>query len=151
MVTLCTTCTMFFFFNYDEAACPLGVIYIMLPTHSNQSLESHANCTMFLSGSFLWKVTTCAKVTFFLIFNAAIHEFPEDLFTNRQRTQGAVLLHIFAVGELCVRMSINVKPCSPVDLVIQYEWCLSENFMTIINTLSALCIIYDWLPLGSQC
>ncbi|XP_051723035.1 sodium/potassium/calcium exchanger 4a isoform X4 [Ctenopharyngodon idella] len=26
----------------------------------------------------------------------AIHEFPEDVFTNKQRTQGAVLLHIFA-------------------------------------------------------
>lgn len=50
----------------------------------------------------------CQSDFLFLIFNAAIHEFPEDIFTNRQRAQGAVLLHIFGVGELCVCMSINI-------------------------------------------
>jgi len=50
----------------------------------------------------------CKSDFFFLISNAAILEFPMDVFTNRQRTQGAVLLHIFAVGKLCVWMSINI-------------------------------------------
>ncbi|KTF89945.1 hypothetical protein cypCar_00031237 [Cyprinus carpio] len=43
---------------------------------------------------------------FFLIFNAAIHEFPEDIFTNRQRTQGAVLLHIFAALYMFLALAI---------------------------------------------
>lgn len=150
MVTLCTTCTMYFFFNY-EVACPLRVILYSV-AHTFQSILG-ISCGLY--HVFIWIIfierdNLRQSDFFFLIFNAAIHEFPEDLFTNRQRTQGAVLLHIFAVGELCVRTSINVKPCSPVDLVIQDKWCLSENFMTIINTLSALCIIYDWLPLGSR-
>ncbi|TRY86725.1 hypothetical protein DNTS_014000, partial [Danionella cerebrum] len=37
-----------------------------------------------------------------------IHEFPEDLFTNKQRSQGAVLLHIFAVGELSVQINLHL-------------------------------------------
>lgn len=91
-----------------KSLVPIGMIYILLPTR--RSLESHADLVLWilLSGFYLDQVTTCAKVTFFLISNTAIHEFPEDVFTNKQRTQGAVLLHIFAVGELCVRTSINI-------------------------------------------
>uniref|UniRef100_A0A8C1G5M4 Solute carrier family 24 member 4a n=1 Tax=Cyprinus carpio TaxID=7962 RepID=A0A8C1G5M4_CYPCA len=36
----------------------------------------------------------------------AIHEFPEDIFTNRQRTQGAVLLHIFAALYMFLALAI---------------------------------------------
>ncbi|XP_051578256.1 sodium/potassium/calcium exchanger 4-like [Myxocyprinus asiaticus] len=36
----------------------------------------------------------------------AIHEFPEDVFTNRQRTQGAVLLHIFAALYMFLALAI---------------------------------------------
>ncbi|XP_073682523.1 sodium/potassium/calcium exchanger 4a isoform X2 [Garra rufa] len=36
----------------------------------------------------------------------AIHEFPRDIFTNRQRTQGAVLLHIFAALYMFLALAI---------------------------------------------
>ncbi|XP_067223743.1 sodium/potassium/calcium exchanger 4a isoform X2 [Chanodichthys erythropterus] len=36
----------------------------------------------------------------------AIHEFPEDVFTNKQRTQGAVLLHIFAALYMFLALAI---------------------------------------------
>lgn len=36
----------------------------------------------------------------------AIHEFPEDLFTNKQRTQGAVLLHIFVALYIFLALAI---------------------------------------------
>lgn len=36
----------------------------------------------------------------------AIHEFPGDVFTNRQRTQGAVLLHIFAALYMFLALAI---------------------------------------------
>ncbi|XP_050989929.1 sodium/potassium/calcium exchanger 4a isoform X2 [Labeo rohita] len=36
----------------------------------------------------------------------AIHEFPKDIFTNRQRTQGAVLLHIFAALYMFLALAI---------------------------------------------
>ncbi|XP_059376700.1 sodium/potassium/calcium exchanger 4-like [Carassius carassius] len=36
----------------------------------------------------------------------AIHEFPEDIFTNRQRTQGAVLLHILAALYMFLALAI---------------------------------------------
>ncbi|XP_027028498.1 sodium/potassium/calcium exchanger 4a isoform X1 [Tachysurus fulvidraco] len=36
----------------------------------------------------------------------AIHEFPEDMFTNRERTQGAVLLHIFAAVYMFLALAI---------------------------------------------
>ncbi|XP_052001731.1 sodium/potassium/calcium exchanger 4-like [Xyrauchen texanus] len=36
----------------------------------------------------------------------AIHEFPEDVFTNQQRTQGAVLLHIFAALYMFLALAI---------------------------------------------
>lgn len=76
------------------------MIYILLPTHSSHSLESHADLVFrAVHQVFIW-IIFMESDFFFLIFNAAIHEFPEDIFTNRQRTQGAVLLHIFAVGEL---------------------------------------------------
>ncbi|XP_067311524.1 sodium/potassium/calcium exchanger 4a isoform X3 [Pseudorasbora parva] len=38
--------------------------------------------------------------------NPAIHEFPKDVFTNRQRTQGAVLLHIFAALYMFLALAI---------------------------------------------
>ncbi|XP_053489171.1 sodium/potassium/calcium exchanger 4a isoform X1 [Ictalurus furcatus] len=36
----------------------------------------------------------------------AIHEFPEDMFTNRERTRGAVLLHIFAAVYMFLALAI---------------------------------------------
>ncbi|KAG7328253.1 hypothetical protein KOW79_008197 [Hemibagrus wyckioides] len=36
----------------------------------------------------------------------AIHEFPEDVFTNRERTRGAVLLHIFAAVYMFLALAI---------------------------------------------
>lgn len=36
----------------------------------------------------------------------AIHEFPKDVFTNKQRTQGAVLLHIFAALYMFLALAI---------------------------------------------
>ncbi|KAI4873316.1 hypothetical protein NFI96_029072 [Prochilodus magdalenae] len=36
----------------------------------------------------------------------AIHEFPQDFFTNRERTQGAVLLHIFAAIYMFLALAI---------------------------------------------
>ncbi|XP_056333009.1 sodium/potassium/calcium exchanger 4a [Danio aesculapii] len=36
----------------------------------------------------------------------AIHEFPEDLFTNQQRSQGAVLLHIFVALYMFLALAI---------------------------------------------
>ncbi|XP_059375257.1 sodium/potassium/calcium exchanger 4a isoform X2 [Carassius carassius] len=36
----------------------------------------------------------------------AIHEFPEDIFTNRQRAQGAVLLHIFGALYMFLALAI---------------------------------------------
>uniref|UniRef100_A0A671QRL4 Sodium/potassium/calcium exchanger 4-like n=1 Tax=Sinocyclocheilus anshuiensis TaxID=1608454 RepID=A0A671QRL4_9TELE len=42
----------------------------------------------------------------FLIFNAAIHEFPEDIFTNSHRAQGAVLLHIFGALYMFLALAI---------------------------------------------
>ncbi|XP_067099217.1 sodium/potassium/calcium exchanger 4a [Osmerus mordax] len=36
----------------------------------------------------------------------AVHEFPEDMFTNRQRTQGAVLIHIFAALYMFLALAI---------------------------------------------
>ncbi|KAF4083634.1 hypothetical protein AMELA_G00118950 [Ameiurus melas] len=36
----------------------------------------------------------------------AIHEFPEDIFTNRERTRGAVLLHIFAAVYMFLALAI---------------------------------------------
>uniref|UniRef100_A0A8C2AJ47 Solute carrier family 24 member 4a n=1 Tax=Cyprinus carpio TaxID=7962 RepID=A0A8C2AJ47_CYPCA len=59
------------------------MIYILLPTHSSRSLESHADLV-------LW----------------TIHEFPEDIFTNRQRAQGAVLLHIFGALYMFLALAI---------------------------------------------
>lgn len=72
------------------------------------------------------------------ILISAIHEFPEDLFTNRERTRGAVLLHIFAVGKLSV-CDCAVKTCSPSTNVpvIQNTPSSSDNFMIIANCLSA--------------
>lgn len=34
------------------------------------------------------------------VFHAAIHEFPEDVFTKEQRKRGAVLLHVLCVSIL---------------------------------------------------
>uniref|UniRef100_A0A672T1M7 Sodium/potassium/calcium exchanger 4-like n=1 Tax=Sinocyclocheilus grahami TaxID=75366 RepID=A0A672T1M7_SINGR len=42
----------------------------------------------------------------FLIFNAAIHEFPKDIFTNSHRAQGAVLLHIFGALYMFLALAI---------------------------------------------
>uniref|UniRef100_A0A8B9JJN0 Solute carrier family 24 member 4a n=1 Tax=Astyanax mexicanus TaxID=7994 RepID=A0A8B9JJN0_ASTMX len=36
----------------------------------------------------------------------AVHEFPEDIFTNRERTRGAVLLHIFAATYMFLALAI---------------------------------------------
>ncbi|MCJ8736927.1 hypothetical protein PDJAM_G00017950 [Pangasius djambal] len=36
----------------------------------------------------------------------AIHEFPEDMFTNQERTRGAVLLHIFAAVYMFLALAI---------------------------------------------
>ncbi|KTF94876.1 hypothetical protein cypCar_00003637 [Cyprinus carpio] len=48
----------------------------------------------------------CQSDFLFLIFNAAIHEFPEDIFTKRQRAQGAVLLHIFGALYMFLALAI---------------------------------------------
>lgn len=66
---------------------------------------------------------------FSLIFILAIHEFPEDIFTNRERTRGAVLLHILGV---CMS-----TPDSPFDPFILNKRRISDNFLMIINSLSA--------------
>uniref|UniRef100_A0A8B9R6Z5 Solute carrier family 24 member 4a n=1 Tax=Astyanax mexicanus TaxID=7994 RepID=A0A8B9R6Z5_ASTMX len=36
----------------------------------------------------------------------SVHEFPEDIFTNRERTRGAVLLHIFAATYMFLALAI---------------------------------------------
>uniref|UniRef100_A0A8B9JJK2 Solute carrier family 24 member 4a n=1 Tax=Astyanax mexicanus TaxID=7994 RepID=A0A8B9JJK2_ASTMX len=38
--------------------------------------------------------------------NKTVHEFPEDIFTNRERTRGAVLLHIFAATYMFLALAI---------------------------------------------
>lgn len=35
---------------------------------------------------------------FMYVFLSAINEFPEDIFTNKERQQGGILLHIIAVS-----------------------------------------------------
>uniref|UniRef100_A0A8C1KJ21 Sodium/potassium/calcium exchanger 4-like n=1 Tax=Cyprinus carpio TaxID=7962 RepID=A0A8C1KJ21_CYPCA len=64
-------------------------------------------CTIF----FIWIIfmeseNFCQSDFLFLIFNAAIHEFPEDIFTKRQRAQGAVLLHIFGALYMFLALAI---------------------------------------------
>lgn len=41
-----------------------------------------------------------AKCVCVCVLSAGIHEFPDDIFTNQERMEGAVALHI-----LCVRIS----------------------------------------------
>uniref|UniRef100_A0AAR2JEA6 Sodium/calcium exchanger membrane region domain-containing protein n=1 Tax=Pygocentrus nattereri TaxID=42514 RepID=A0AAR2JEA6_PYGNA len=42
----------------------------------------------------------------FFTLISAIHEFPADIFTNRERTRGAVLLHIFAAVYMFLALAI---------------------------------------------
>lgn len=46
--------------------------------------------------------TADASLTIVFSVFAAIHEFPQDVFTNDERKSGAVLLHIVAVSRLVV-------------------------------------------------
>lgn len=99
LVTMCTTYNVFFL-HYDYVVCP-GRHNLYSVAHTFQSFFG-------LYHHFMESDNLRQSDFFFLISNAAIFEFPVDVFTNRQRTQGAVLLHIFAVGKLCVRTSINI-------------------------------------------
>lgn len=52
-------------------------------------------------------VVTCAETIFFLC-SLALHEFPNDIFTNEDRRQGAVVLHV-----LCVSTPLCLCPEGP--------------------------------------
>lgn len=49
--------------------------------------------------------STCGDVSSCLLSSAAIHEFPRDYFTNQERVDGAVGLHV-----LCVSLSCAAPP-----------------------------------------
>ncbi|KAF4084010.1 hypothetical protein AMELA_G00123870 [Ameiurus melas] len=57
----------------------------------------------------------------------AIHEFPEDIFTNRERTRGAVLLHIFAAVYMFLALAIVVTTLCYVSEKICEKLHLSED------------------------
>lgn len=71
---------------------------------------------MCTSQSCCWCVVT---VTFPL--SSAIHEFPDDLFTNNERKSGAVLLHIVAVRGLFIYFFFSSQRDAPASdrLILQ--------------------------------
>lgn len=60
---------------------------------------SSFSCNQFLIVQILPPFSVSAFVSyFFSVFSPAIHEFPRDYFTPKQRTEGAVGLHVLCVS-----------------------------------------------------
>lgn len=70
----------------------------------------------------------CSELVFSL-HSLALHEFPNDIFTNEDRRQGAVVLHV-----LCVSTPLGALPGGPegrpgwwwVDSKL-HTWCTSPE------------------------
>jgi hypothetical protein len=53
-------------------------------------------------------VAICTKLVLFLC-SSALHEFPNDIFTNEDRRQGAVVLHVLCVSTSLIPLSLEFR------------------------------------------
>jgi Ca2+/Na+ antiporter len=87
----------------------------------------------------------------------AIDEFPQDFFTNEQRTKGGVIIHvliatylIFALGAICDDFFVPVLEviCDKLHLsndVAGATFMAAGKFMSLIKTYKLVCIMVGGL------
>ncbi len=144
MVTLCTTCTMCFFFNYDEAACPLGVIYIV--AHTFQSILG-ISCRLY--HVFIWIIfmeSDNLRQSDFLSHIQCSHPRVPRGFIHQQTAYAGscTSTHICGRRTLCAHVNqrqalLTSWPCDPVWMVLVWEFY--DNYKYFVSSLHYLWLV----------
>lgn len=105
---------------------------------------SSLSCSQYLIAQILPPFTVSACVSdFSSSLAAAIHEFPRDYFTNKQRVEGAVGLHVLCVSVTCSTLQghLNVLELKLLHIQSSYSFLLFSGF----KCFKIDCLPFEWV------